>query len=532
MQVSLVDIQLMTSLVANGSRIRRVKCDEMKPACNRCTSTGRKCEGYPVLTPAPSRGNSRSPSTQNLNHSSDSLYSLSIYRLSSEIPGDEAERRSFYYLRERAIYDISGYFELEFWDRLVLQISHAEPTVRHALLALSSLCETYESKSIDQNLAHDRDILRVQFALQQYNKAVRLLAEYLSTSQTRLEVILTSCLIFVWLEFMRNDFDAGLKHLKSGLQILDDFHRPATAEACKSQHIDTSLIHLFGRLHIQATVHGSPTFGFTSERQFGKGEICAIVPTSFQSIEQARSCLYTLLDTIFRFIRQIDSDFIISRTESQSWPDALILEATCNSHLNLLREWQESIKNSQFRSLNSRQTAAMSLLYLYHKLVSILLEALFTHSQMIYDQYGASFEQVLTLAEQLIHNSQNMRLIIFFDMGVMAPLFYVILKCRNLALRRKALSLLRVSPYREGMWHRPDVIQYAEWKIDIEERGRGQLSETEPLPEEARIWNERMEDVVIDGRPRTLIRFQRRRNGHLEYGEDVTDLNMGMGKLL
>lgn len=27
-------------------RIRRIKCDEAKPSCQRCTSTGRKCDGY------------------------------------------------------------------------------------------------------------------------------------------------------------------------------------------------------------------------------------------------------------------------------------------------------------------------------------------------------------------------------------------------------------------------------------------------------------------------------------------------------
>lgn len=27
-------------------KIRRVKCDETKPNCKRCTSTGRKCDGY------------------------------------------------------------------------------------------------------------------------------------------------------------------------------------------------------------------------------------------------------------------------------------------------------------------------------------------------------------------------------------------------------------------------------------------------------------------------------------------------------
>src|SRR5271156_3905141 len=27
-------------------KIRRIKCDEVKPACLRCTSSGRKCDGY------------------------------------------------------------------------------------------------------------------------------------------------------------------------------------------------------------------------------------------------------------------------------------------------------------------------------------------------------------------------------------------------------------------------------------------------------------------------------------------------------
>ncbi|KAH8701545.1 hypothetical protein BGW36DRAFT_371084, partial [Talaromyces proteolyticus] len=27
-------------------KIRRKKCDEMRPSCQRCTGTGRKCDGY------------------------------------------------------------------------------------------------------------------------------------------------------------------------------------------------------------------------------------------------------------------------------------------------------------------------------------------------------------------------------------------------------------------------------------------------------------------------------------------------------
>lgn len=44
-------------------KIRRKKCDETKPECNRCTSTGRKCDGYavPVLQSSTSPDDSQDP---------------------------------------------------------------------------------------------------------------------------------------------------------------------------------------------------------------------------------------------------------------------------------------------------------------------------------------------------------------------------------------------------------------------------------------------------------------------------------------
>ena len=34
---------------AAAHRIRRIKCDEARPACERCLSTGRTCDGYPSV---------------------------------------------------------------------------------------------------------------------------------------------------------------------------------------------------------------------------------------------------------------------------------------------------------------------------------------------------------------------------------------------------------------------------------------------------------------------------------------------------
>jgi len=81
------------------------------------------------------------------------------------------------------------------------------------------------------------------------------------------------------------------------------------------------------------------------------------------------------------------------------------------------------------------------------------------------------------------------------------------------------------------MWYRPDVVKYVEWKIGIEE-GRGELGEEEALPEDARIWNEWIRQEDIGGRQRTVVSFQRRREGRVIYEEEITDLSVGMGYML
>lgn len=241
----------------------------------------------------------------------------------------------------------------------------------------------------------------------------------------RLDVILTSCLVFIWLNFMRSDFDASLNHLKSGLKIVQDFRQPNGSQGLKFHHIDASLIRLFAQLEIQATVLSSPTSDFNSEALFSPPESTTTLQSSFSSIKQAKNCLANLLGSAFRFIRQIhDPDL------SHPWPDALSIETICRLHLRQFRQWQAAIRNSPpstFKEFDPRQATAVSLLHLHHKTVSILLETLFTPSQVIYDLYDTSFEQVLSLAKYLIHNSQNIGLIVFFDRGVIAPLFYVIL---------------------------------------------------------------------------------------------------------
>lgn len=106
-----------------------MKCDEKKPSCHRCVSTGRKCDGYPDLE-------LKKPPTGSPYLTS---HGLTRYRPIVSIPGDAQERDFFYIYQSQTAYDLSGFYESDFWTCRVLQTAHSEPALRHAVIALSAL---------------------------------------------------------------------------------------------------------------------------------------------------------------------------------------------------------------------------------------------------------------------------------------------------------------------------------------------------------------------------------------------------------
>jgi hypothetical protein len=86
--------------------------------------------------------------------------------------------------------DISGYFNTDFWNSHVLQASETESAVRHAVVALSSLYEAYETSQLSQGSSNDQHEYFMRLAIRQYNKAISALSNRINTGDPVLEVIL------------------------------------------------------------------------------------------------------------------------------------------------------------------------------------------------------------------------------------------------------------------------------------------------------------------------------------------------------
>ena len=133
---------------------------------------------------------------------------------------DELRFLEFFHLKTASI--LSGYFDAYFWRRLILQVGHAEPTVRYAMTAVSSVHEQFENLGPVALYPDGDDPPAVgshAHALQQYNRAINSLKSHLSDEEPSLRVTLICCVLFICLEFLRGNQQDAMTHFFNGLNV-------------------------------------------------------------------------------------------------------------------------------------------------------------------------------------------------------------------------------------------------------------------------------------------------------------------------
>ncbi|KAK1994257.1 hypothetical protein LX36DRAFT_213950 [Colletotrichum falcatum] len=203
-------------------RRRHVKCDETRPFCLKCTNSRRGpkvCEGYPYER---KRSNHCAPRTIVPKGAQWPLAALVE-------PGYET---SLFTGPEK------GYFE--FWLRLVgsiylfpddvmhsvvPQLARQEPAIKHAALAMAGMARALvpslvqrSDKELHSNGPH------YEFALQHYNRAIKLLRSSQPSSDNMLWAIVC-CVLFVTFECLHGDRAAALSHVNHAYKMMEAYLR-------------------------------------------------------------------------------------------------------------------------------------------------------------------------------------------------------------------------------------------------------------------------------------------------------------------
>lgn len=496
-----------------------MKCDELKPECLKCTETGRKCDGYAPREIVKIKGRQ----VRNIRTASD----VFGHTLSFEPSGNVQERRYFHYFRTHAASDLAGYFDSNFWNRLILQVSHSEPAIQHSLIALSSMHESLQANTLGGSGNGQMEPSH-GFTLQQYNKALGHLAKHLSQKgKESLKVTLISCILFICLELLRGSYESAIAHLQSGLNIINDWREKNSQSTLSSSStslpnvhpIEDDLVQLFARLDLHATFLGTTMPQPYLSSRFETPNMSPSTPRSFSSISEARECLDCQMNSIFRFLRAT------ANYDPHFPPDSIARAAEQCDRLVRLEKWLavfNTFMDDSSSQMDCRNLQGAITLKIHHKTVYLMLSTVLSTDETIFDFFMPDFRTIISLARSVSKPPPSVTNIKYrprftLDMGIIAPLYYTAIKCRDPKLRREATSLIASSPYMEGVWDNVVVSKLAGRAIAIEEKGLPAIICAEDIPDSVRIRDIGLS--ICPGERRGLVFYSkhRRYNAYEEW---------------
>ena len=445
----------------------------------RCTSTGRKCDGYNAAEPI-----LRSSSTAALTgkrKESCFITCPSRLQIQNHYLETDSERQSFDFFRSCTSPASSTFFGSDFWNQRVLQLSQSEPAIKYAILALSSLHRRYEKPNFLESGKKCSD------ALLQYNRAVAHTTKLLSTPGPEAFLkALVACVLFVCYENIMSNYTAARIHLQNGLRILTTSSSPARECNNFLGPIPDDIIQTFSRLDFQAMSFSDSGAPYPYMSSQASRNSPGIVNPVFSNVAEATHALFENIGYVFTVLNDTNDPTFsveifhtkidICRTQLNRWDTAF---------QTLLLSWPKAPSDALGHSC--------ILLRTYYVIFDIIVSAGVYGQESLYDAHIPSFTHIVSLIEGFPTESSATN-IFSFELGTIFPLFFTAIKCRHPVTRRRAIALLNAAKRREGMWESIGAARVAEFVMKLEEKD---LGDGEVVTEWKRVHDTH---VRVDGR--------------------------------
>jgi hypothetical protein len=341
------------------------------------------------------------------------------------------EGQYFQIFRTHTASELSGFFDSEFWTRSVLQESHSEASIRHAVVALGALYKTLEKASEsppgspESNYSIDTAPNHYNFALVQYGKAITRLRESLQNNETRSQrTILISIVLFTCFQSFTGDHRAAISQIQSGLRLLDEWRHEAKQPPSKRREdvVEDELVQMFTRLAIQAksydmAFHFPPPYVIqlspkprSSSANSPSSPSDAASTTSLESLQipdyfttpkEARSSLDSLCERIMRFNETLSSFY--------AGPNNILPSSIKSYGLGFrtqLQQWgvafDRLLQGRRRPGISNTERAGIDVLKMIHAMTSILFLMGFSTSEMDFDGFMLQFREIVELAKEVV----------------------------------------------------------------------------------------------------------------------------------
>ena len=519
-----------------------MKCDQTKPACNRCVSTGRTCDGEigTASRSAATRERLIEPRPDATTRSLAIVPTKSIVRT----PGYSEPLSTFLSIPEMlspwasaastlSDYESHGFRHFQVltaptmqmmlpasnWIPVALQMSPQHPAILHAIIATGTLARALTvliHPSFPRPVLYDL----AEEAVRQFRKAIRVLREYVDeavSSSVAVEPILLSCLLCVCFEAFRGRKSAALHHARLGWNIVKGHPTRADINSSPSAMFLTFI-----------SPHQTGADALFDHKEHHDLSCCleprGSAPDMFSSLQAATDHLTKLAKNAEHFrteLLQLAKAHIARTPRFNGLLDGVVFcLATClsrtipisdhhESRLERLnaahQQWKRAYTSYEQTFTEADNEAHLLILRIRYFYSQFALATCRDTEEMLADQFADDFKDTLDCIERYLTVTER-KGTQFFGRSILPALHLIAHKCRDRQQRNRTLHILSSAHKQEGLEYSGTLSTYTQAVAEIENRRadvlaqrlRMEVDEQESLqsilPEEARIG-----DCVVTG---------------------------------
>jgi hypothetical protein len=390
--------------------------------------------------------------------------------LSSKFFANDQEAHSFDLFRSHSVPQTNRLVDSAFWSRTVLQIAHEEPAIKHGLLFLGML-QGNSGSSEKQRSGGFQSYSKALIEAQGLVQRAAVTGDYTK--------VLVCALIFHCVESLLGNHVAAKTHLSGGLRLLYE-------KRLLNSDLNDSVISTYRRFDLQAMTFWDASAPYELDPRTAIRLQAIHMPTNFSTFNHAANTLMELIYWMF----YIDEIYVGRVRLSPSDLAIYTLELKrCRSFFSMWHNRFEDYKDKHGSYLTEFRQRC-TLLDIYYSLASIRVGHDRTLPEKHWDAFLPDFIRLLDLAEEFIEVDSKTftKGVVSFEAGIVVPLFETAMRCRDPRQRRRALTMLRSAPRREGVWDSLGAAAVAESAMKVEEDGPIQVERAGDVPEHRRIF--------------------------------------------
>ena len=522
-----------------------MKCDGGWPACNRCISTGRVCDGYGIWGGGGNAYGNRLSFPTSLANSNPTMSCMPVTLTVPTI--HPCEQRYLEWFFCRSVVKLPGIFRSGFWDSVIRQASSREPAIFHAILALGAAHKNEVFRKPGRRRSYNLLDEHEQFALHQYSTAINNLQTHFATKDKEsIRLTLITCIIFVYVEFLLGNHRTGFLHLRKGVKMLEQF---ASMLWLSNDPVDQCIVEAFSRNQLQAELLGQISHDSLNAQHT---DLLELPTTKFENISQARE----YMDLILRQILCLTQLNVRTPGFEQTTLHNELHQR--KSYIRVqLATWRKVLTASlPLLKVHTDVKASIAhrILSIYHTMSHIMIETSLNIDQVAFENHTNSFLSILTQLVDLLNTllsafkrttpppgEESTVFGSIADIAWIPPLYYIATKCRQHRLRMHAIKMLDLNFHKEGAWDSQLAGRVSREVMRIEEGGYYEGFEIDDefvvteapgvedltlpvLPESYRVWKF---EVQLPNEPGEMVRlkcWRLRENGELEVVLRVLDI--------